>query len=223
MTPPMTPPTDPITRCLESCYTGVLHDVMRNAGMQDFVLPGAIRPILPERHLCGPAFTISGKPAPGADPHETLLAWTGLLSEAHAGSIWVCQPNDHNIALMGELSAETLQFRGVRGALIDGFSRDIGFLLDLGFQTWCRGATPRDIVGAWLPDATDVPILIGEVTINPGDYLCGDRDGCVIISRDHAADIVTQAEAAIATEDLVRAAILKGIDPQEAYKRHRKF
>lgn len=219
----MTSTTDPITRRLESCYTGVLHDVMRDAGMQDFVLPGEIRPILPAQQLCGPAFTISGQPAPGADPHETLLAWTGLLSQAPTGSLWVCQPNDRRIAHMGELSAETLQFRGVRGALIDGFSRDIGFLLDLGFQTWCRGFTPRDIVGAWLPDATDVPIVIGEVTINPGDYLCGDRDGCVVIPHEKAADIVTQAEAAIAKEDLVRTAILQGIDPQEAYKRHGKF
>jgi len=38
-----------------------------------------------------------------------------------------------------------------------------------------------------------------------------------------AADIVGQAEAAMATESLVRKAILAGTDPQEAYLRYGKF
>jgi len=219
----MTPATDPLTDRLERCYTGVLHDVMRAAGMRDFVLPPEIRPIMPERRLCGPAFTIEGRIDRTADPHETLLAWTGLLSKAHAGHVWVCQPNDRTVAHMGELSAETLKSRGVRGAVVDGFSRDIDFLLELGFQTWCRGFTPRDIVGTWLPTATDVPIRIDPVTINPGDYLCGDRDGCVVIPRDDAEAIVSEAEAAVAKENLVRKAILEGTDPQEAYRQYGKF
>ncbi len=63
-------------------------------------------------------------------PHETLLAWTGLLSQAPAGSIWVSQPNDRVVAHMGELSAETLKNKGVRGCVADGFIRDVNFLLD---------------------------------------------------------------------------------------------
>jgi len=214
---------DPITARLERCYTGVLHDVMRARGLADFVLPPEIRPILPERRLCGPAFTIEGKVDTSADAHATLLAWTGLLSQAPAGHVWVCQPNDRTVAHMGELSAETLLHKGVRGAIVDGFARDIDFLLDLGFQTWCRGFTPHDIVAYWLPQATDVPITIGPVTINSRDYVCGDRDGCVVIPRDQAEDIVADAEAATAKENLVRTAILDGVDPQEAYLRHGKF
>ena len=33
--------------------------------------------------------------------HETLLAWCTLLSKAPAGHVVVCQPNNHEIALMG--------------------------------------------------------------------------------------------------------------------------
>ena len=125
----------------------VVHDVMRAMGLRDFTLPPELRPILPELPLAGPAFTIEGKVVPGSDPHETLLAWTGLLSQAPSGSVWVCQPNDRIVAHMGELSAETLKGRGVRGCIADGFIRDVNFLLTIGFQAWCRGFTPRDIVG----------------------------------------------------------------------------
>jgi len=208
---------------LAACYTGVVHDVMRARGLRDFTLPPELRPILPEQAMAGPAFTIEGEVVAGADAHETLLAWTGLLSQAPAGSIWVSQPNDRVVAHMGELSAETLKNKGVRGCVADGFIRDVNFLLAIGFQAWCRGFTPRDIVGHWLPKATGVPIVIGEVTIHPGDYLVGDRDGLLRVPKAEASSIVEQAEAAMATESLVRKAILAGTDPQDAYLKYGKF
>jgi len=145
------------------------------------------------------------------------------LSKAPVGSIWVSQPNDRVVAHMGELSAETLKNKGVRGCVVDGFIRDVNFLLAIDFQAWCRGFTPRDIVGHWLPKATEVPIVIGEVTIAPGDYLLGDRDGLLRVPRAEANLIVQLAEAAIATESLVRKAILAGTDPQDAYLKYGKF
>jgi 4-hydroxy-4-methyl-2-oxoglutarate aldolase len=208
---------------LAGCYTGVVHDVMRAMGLRDFTFPADIRPIMPERALAGPAYTIEGRVHENADPHETLLAWTGLLSKAPAGSIWVSQPNDRVVAHMGELSAETLKNKGVLGCVTDGYIRDVNFLLDIGFQAWCRGFTPRDIVGYWLPEAVEVPVTIGAVTIESGDYLVGDRDGLLRAPKAKAADIAEQAEAAMATESLVRKAILAGTDPQEAYLKYGKF
>lgn len=208
---------------LERCYTGVVHDVMRAMGIRDFTLPPGLRPLLPDKPLAGPAFTIRGRTDPRADPHETLLQWTGLLSRAPAGSVWTCQPNDRTVAHMGELSAETLLRKGVRGAVIDGMIRDAGFLLALGFPCFHDGFTPRDIVGWWLPEAVEVPITIGTVEIAPGDYLVGDRDGVVRVPQALAAEVADRAEAAMATESAVRRAILDGIDPQEAYRRFGKF
>lgn len=208
---------------LEACYTGVVHDVMRAMSLRDFTLPAELRPIMPERALAGPAFTIEGKVVENGDAHETLLAWTALLSKAPAGSVWVSQPNDRVVAHMGELSAETLKNKGVRGCVADGFIRDVNFLLQIGFQAWCRGFTPRDIVGHWLPQATDVPIRIGDVLIEPGDYLLGDRDGLLRIPKGLVTEVIEKAEAAMTTESLVRKAILQGTGPQEAYLRYGKF
>jgi 4-hydroxy-4-methyl-2-oxoglutarate aldolase len=212
-----------LTERLGRCYTGVMHDVMRGLGLRDFVLPPELRPILPEHTLAGPAFTIEGAVVPGADPHATLLAWTGLLSKAPSGHVWVSQPNDRTVAHMGELSAETLKAKGVRGAICDGGIRDVNFLLRLQFPCWARFFTPRDIVGYWLPHATDIPVTIGDVRIAPGDYLLGDRDGLIRIPAAIAEDVVTKAEQAIGTENLVRKAILAGVDPQEAYRQYGKF
>jgi 4-hydroxy-4-methyl-2-oxoglutarate aldolase len=208
---------------LAGCYTGVVHDVMRAMGLYEFTLPPELRPILPELPLAGPAFTIEGNVVSGADAHETLLAWTGLLSQAPSGSVWVCQPNDRLVAHMGELSAETLKNRGVRGCIADGFIRDVNFLIAIGFQAWCRGFTPRDIVGHWLPTATNAPIVIGDVAIAPGDFMLGDRDGLIRVPKALAERVVDKAEAATIAENLVRKAILAGADPQQAYLKYGKF
>jgi 4-hydroxy-4-methyl-2-oxoglutarate aldolase len=215
--------TDAISQRLAACYTGVVHDVMRGMGLRDFTLPAELRPLMADKRLAGPAFTIEGRVDPRADPHETLLAWTGLLSKAKPGHIWVSQPNDRVVAHMGELSAETLKNKGVLGCVTDGFVRDTDFLLEMNFQTWSRGYTPRDIVGYWLPRAVDVDIRIGDVLVAPGDYLLGDRDGLVRVPQAMIEDVLTRSEAAISTENRVRTAILAGVDPQEAYLRFGKF
>ena len=211
-----------LTGRLERLYTGIVHDVMRGAGLADFTLPAELRPILPDRTLAGPAFTVRGETG-DFDPHETLLAWTGLLSRARPGHVWVSQPNDRVVAHMGELSAETLKAKGLRGCVVDGYARDVKFLLDMGFQTWCRGFTPRDIVGVWRPVAVDEEVTIGDVAIRPGDLLLGDRDGLVRVPLARAEEVIAAAEEAVAAENRVRTAILAGTDPQEAYLRHGKF
>ena len=215
--------TDAITKRLGTCYSGVVHDVMRGMGLRNFTFPSEITPLMPEMRLCGPAFTIEGRPDDTADAHETLLAWTGLLSKAKSGHIWVCQPHTHDLAQMGELSAETLQKKGVLGCVLDGHARDTNFLIDIGFQTWRRAHTPKDIVGRWLPVATDIPIQIGDVRIEPGDYLLGDRDGMVRIPRAIADDVAAKSITAMQTENKVRTAIMQGVDPQKAYLKYGKF
>lgn len=212
-----------LTNRLQACYTGVVHDIMRGMGLHNFTLPPELRPLLPQTAMAGPAFTIRGKVQAGADAHETLLAWTGLLSKAPAGTIWASQPNDRVVAHMGELSAETLKNKGVRGCVVDGFIRDTNFLLNIGFQSWSRGFTPRDVVGHWLPDAIEVEIRIGEVDIAPGDYLVGDRDGLIRVPQALLEEVIVLSEKAMASESLVRNGILAGMDPQEAYLKYGKF
>ena len=213
---------DPRIARLSACYTSVVHDVMRAMGRRDFTLSPDIAPLQPEKTLCGPALTVEGRVVE-ADAHETLLAWTGLLGKARAGHVWVCQPNTREIALMGELSAEVLQRAGMLGCVIDGALRDAGFILELGFPCWRTHHTPRDLVGKWLPAGVDVEIEVGGVSVAPGDWLHGDRDGMVRIAAEDVDAVIEAAETAMGAENKVRSAILAGMDPQEAYIRHGKF
>lgn len=208
---------------LAGLYSGAVYDVLRAMGRADCVLPSAIAPVNPAQTLAGPVFTVSGEPDSILDAHESLLLWTGFLSEAPSDAVVVCQPNDSSLSHMGELSAETLQFRGICGYIVDGGCRDVSFILERGFPVWCRYYTPRDIVGRWAVRGTAETIQIGGVTIDPDDYVIADRDGVVVIPHAVVEDVVVAGEEVLRTENLVRSAILRGQDPQAAYLEYGKF
>jgi len=208
---------------LTRCYTAAVHDVMRLHNLTDFVLPWEIRSLFPGKGVAGPAFTLRGRTGADIEPHDTYLAWTRFLGDVPAGAIAICQPNDHLVAHMGELSAETLKHRGVKAYVVDGGCRDVSFIRRIGFPVWCRYATPADIVGCWLPEGFGEPIKIDKVTVNSGDYILGDDDGVVVIPHERAEQITAETEVVMGRENLVRNAIMEGMHPQEAYLTYRKF
>ena len=217
------PVADSLADRLARCYTGVVYDVLRARGISECILPPTIVPLDREMVAAGPVFTVRGLPDATVSAHETLLRWTELLSRSPKGHVVMVQGHDGERALMGELSAETLQFRGVRGYIVDGGCRDTGFIRRIGFPVFCDKATPRDIVGAWVPVAYDEPISFGQVVVRAGDYVLADCDGIVVIPKAIAEEVVEAAIQAMSTEDKVRAAILSGVDPQQAYLDHGKF
>jgi 4-hydroxy-4-methyl-2-oxoglutarate aldolase len=106
---------------------------------------------------------------------------------------------------------------------VDGGCRDSAFIENLGFPVFCNYFTPVDIVGKWAATALGEPIKIGEVTLHTGDYVLADRDGIVIIPAAITSEVVERTEEVLRTENLVRKAILQGVDPVDAYLKHGKF
>lgn len=214
---------DTLSARLARCYTGAVHDVLRQLGEERFVLPPEIKPIAPAMKLAGPVWTVAGRIDRSRTRDETLRAWCTLLARAPAGHAIACQPNTHEIALMGELSAQTLAARGVLGFVVDGGSRDTELVIEQGFPVFCSLLTPADIVARWIPERFGEPITIGEVTITTGDFLLGDRDGVVIIRRALIAEVVARTEEVVATESEMRHALIAGMDPVAAYDKFGKF
>ena len=185
--------SDALAARLLNCYAAAVHDVLRALGHGRCVLPPSIRALDPSKKLAGEIYTVGGHIDMTRDPHDTLVQWTGLLSKAPPGKVLVCQPHTYEIALMGELSAETLNFRGIRGYVVDGGCRDTDFILELGFPVFCSFNTPKDIVGRWVPDrlgegtallACHTPFAIA---FGPGSFARHVDAGAVPIGLDESA------------------------------------
>src|SRR4029079_9158351 len=130
---------------------------------------------------------------------DTLLGWCTLLSKAPAGHVVVCQPHNRDVALMGELSAQTLAARGVLGYVVDGGSRDTDLVLEQRFPVWCSFLTPSDIGARWIPDAHVAESGVSGVTIVTRDYLLADRDGVVVVPKAIAEEGVRRTEEVVST------------------------
>jgi regulator of RNase E activity RraA len=65
--------------------------------------------------------------------------------------------------------------------------------------------------------------VIGTVVVESGDWVLADEDGVVVVPAAIADVVVSEAEVQAATEDKIRAAILAGISPKDAYLEHGKF
>ncbi len=204
-------------------YTAALADILDDRGLHAQTLPPAIRSLETGSRLAGRAFTVLGRPATGGDYDRAIrkvLAMLGEVPEEHV-AVYAC--NQQISAHLGELSVTSLRSRGVAGCVLDGGCRDIRFIRDEGFPVFCRFVTPEDSTWRWELEATQVPVTIGAVRVEPGDWIVGDDDGVVVVPASIAEDVLAEAERKAATESEIRIAVREGMTPLEAYERYGTF
>ena len=214
---------DKLTKRLSKCYASAVHDVLREKGFGNCVLPPEIQALKRGQKLFGEIYTVSGHIDYTLSRHESLLLWSQVLSKVPNKKVIVCQPNTHSVALMGELSARALMVKETKGYLMDGHCRDVEEIIEAKFPVFCRLSTAADIVERWKYDALGMPITIGSVTICSGDFIIADMDGAVIIPKEVAGEVITKTEEVMFTESEMRKAILSGMDPEQAYLKFKKF
>lgn len=109
----------------------------------------------------------------------------------------------------GDILAEYVRKQGGAGVILDTGVRDVRVLRDQGFPVWARAISSQGTVKETI-GAVNVPVICGGQRIVPGDVVCGDDDGVVVVPRVEAAAVLAASRARIEKEDRMRAEILKG-------------
>ena len=212
-----------LARRFGALYTAALADVLDGLGLLHQTLPPELAPLAPGMRLAGPAFPIAGEPASGLDYDASIrriLEALGAVPEHHVA---VYATGDRASAHFGELSAAALEARGCAGVVVDGGCRDVDFILGQRFPVFTRFTTPQDSVPRWQILRWGEAVAIGEVRIEPGDYVVADADGIVVVPAHLRDEVLHRAEAVAGTESEIRAAVREGMAPLEAYERYGKF
>jgi len=204
-------------------YTAAIADILDAQGLHEQTLPPSIRPLRPGTRLAGPAFTVSGRPARAGSYDNALRKVLVMLGDVPAGCVAVYACAQDTAAHLGELSVTSLKARGVAGCVLDGGCRDVRFILEEDFPVFCGHITPEDSTWRWELEATQVPITVGTVRIEVGDWVVGDDDGVVVVPQGLAEAVLAEAEGKAATESEIRAAVRAGASPLEAYERYGTF
>jgi regulator of RNase E activity RraA len=207
----------------EKIYTGAISDILDERGEQNFGLPHTLQPLVPGQRVTGVAMPILGKQSVNKDADEVYIPLLKMLGDLQPGQVIVTQANDLVSAHLGELSAETAKHRGCRGAVIYGGIRDTDYMINLDFPAFSLYRTPLDVLGRWELLDYNCEIVIEGVRVRPGDLIVGDRDGVLVIRQELAEEVLLESEEVVATENLVRKAILDGEHPLTAYETFGRF
>lgn len=204
-------------------YTPALADILDERGLTHQILPAEIQAIAPGMRVAGPAQTLKGAPVT-IHKDEYLEVAIRVLAQSQAGTIAVFDTSsDRRAAHWGELTATATRLRGFAGAVIDGGVRDVDRIIEMGFPVFARFRTPADIRGRWRYVDAGIPIQIGEVLVEPGDFVVGDANGVVVVPGKLTLEVLEEAEKVVEVEDQIREELKAGANPLELYKKYGRF
>ncbi|MGO9454531.1 MAG: RraA family protein [Candidatus Binataceae bacterium] len=171
-----------------------------------------IMPLERSFRLAGRAFTLhyvatDGKPGTVGD----------YIDDLGPGDVAVLDNQGRvDATVWGDLLTFTAHRRGVAGTVIDGVCRDIDRSIQLDYPIFARGNWMRTGKDRVRLDGTNVPVSIGGITVNPGDYLAGDGDGVVAIPMSRIDEVLATATEIATAEESIRRAIEAGQDLRAA-------
>lgn len=156
-------------------------------------LDGRIQPLGSQMPLCGPAFTVEVRPGDNLMIHAALVL-------ARPGDVLVVDGQaDTRAALMGELMCKHAMAAGLAGVVLDGAIRDRGELREGIFPVYACASNPNGPTKN-LPGRIGHPVSVGGVTVNPGDLVCADQDGVLIIPRQDIDTVLIGAQKKVQIE-----------------------
>ena len=109
-----------------------------------------------------------------------------------------------------------------RGACLGpcGTCRDVPGILDVGYPMWSTARFMRTGKDRVQLRAVQVPLLVDGVTIHPGDWVCADADGALVMPADRVHEVIEAAQRIERTEEAITNAVLAGSTLTQARATH---
>ena len=152
--------------------------------------------------VVGRAVTVQTTKGDWAKPVEAI-------DHAKKGDVIVIDAGGSEIAIWGELAANSALVKGVAGVVIDGAARDIDGIIDLKFPCFSRHISPH----AGEPKGfggIGLEIVCGGQMVRTGDWIVGDESGVIVIPQEHAVEVANRAVDVFEREERIRAEIQRG-------------
>lgn len=198
--------TKELLEMLARLPTGNVADNNPNGGVMDT----EIKPVNPSLHLIGRAFTVKCHPGDNLAMHEGIYA-------AKPGEVLVLDCGGYSSAgHFGDIMATACKLRGLAGVVINGSCRDSQDIYKLEYPVYARGYNPSGTVKESLAQL-DVPVVVGNVLVRPGDVIFADCDGVVVVPREDENEVFEKAIAKYNKEQEILKKLAEGRTTLEIY------
>ena len=196
--------------------TASVSDALDSLGVGG-VLAG-IAPRVPGARAAGRAFTVTYQPVDHAEKGFRNAA--NYLDDVPEGSfVVVDNAGSTTCTNWGSLLTNLAQRRGVRGTALHGSARDIAEIRAAGYPLFSTGATMVSGKNRVELAATGRDVVVGDVTVRPGDIVVADDNGALVVPAASAAEVAERAERVERTESAIADAVGGGLRLDEARRR----
>jgi len=199
--------SDDLVAAARALGSATLHEAAGRIG----ALPGAIQAVAPSMRLAGPAFTVEVPAGDNLGIHRAIYAANAgdvLVVSTRGGTEW---------GYWGEILNEAALARGLGGLVIAGGVRDTHVLAEQPFPVFSDGVCIRGTLKNIAPYWLGRPVAIGDIVINAGDLVVGDRDGVVVLPPAVVEPAVAKGHQREADEVKKIAQIRAGLRTLELY------
>lgn len=181
---------------LTALPTGNICDALAEMGRAPRVMRG-IKSIGHPGSFAGPAFTLRQIPRPlDASPNENLTGHAQAFDDlAKPGQVLVIDTGGRDeVCTFGSILIFRAKLRGLAGVVTDGAARDVDEIPHLGLPVHVKSANPIASKGFFQTVSLGEPVSCGGVHVRPGDIVCGDATGILIIPPTLMQEVVDCAE-----------------------------
>lgn len=142
-------------------------------------------------------------PPRGGDVYASMSDQVAAFPALPGPPVIVYQDLDVPIisATFGEVMCSTYQAFGAKGIITSGAGRDLDQVEALGFAAFTSGSICSH--GYCHTLAVNVPVVVGGITVYPGDLLHGDLNGVTTIPQEIASEVAQVCRELMAAEQVV--------------------
>jgi CMP-N-acetylneuraminic acid synthetase/regulator of RNase E activity RraA len=199
--------------------SAMISDITREMGHQ-LTLPSKIRG---QGRFFGRAKTLLlDKPMPDEN-WEGIYDGLDTYQYIRPGDVIVVENRVSDRAYFGNLNGQLAIRAGAVGAVIDGVTRDKVDVDKLGFPVFSHGHYCVDIKLEGTVRSMNMPIMIGDVKIENGDFVYADPDGVTVIPTALWPEVRERLLKGIEREWKVGMAVALGKPPREIFNELGEF
>ena len=203
------PTVEEMCEGFKQTYTSAVTDVMGEFGRINQWLGPEIRPLSPEMHVAGPAYTMRWTNDENTSGKDTGRMVADMMKGLGRFMVPTIDSNKcYRDGYWGEMLCTYCRQRGIDGVVIDGGVRDAGYVYKIGFNLFAAFACPNAAVCRL--ESFQEPIFINNVKICPGDFIVGDLGGVIVVPQEIVSDVYLKVKQLLKEENKLRALIAGG-------------